>query len=153
MKSLSRHVCLFSWALAAVVQLILVTRAPDTLVISGVETAHENALVLQHQLIFIGIGLLLAIVAYFAKRWGSYLVVVSAAIYLVHWFPFQAVYKYGLSAVAKSMFLIGSNPAVRLSYITGSFVLPILFIASIVLVVFGPRRPPSLDGSEKSASI
>jgi len=143
MKSLARHVCVFAWVLAAVVQLILVTRAPDTLVISGADIAHENTMVLIHQLIFISFGLLVALAAYFSKKWGAYLVVISAALYLTRWFPLQSIYKYGLSAVAKSMFLIGSNPGVRLSYITGNIVLPILFIASIAFVVLGARRPPS----------
>ncbi len=152
MKSLARHVCLFAWVLAVGMQLILVTHAPDTLVISGVDMAHENAMVLIHQLIFIGFGLLVAIVAYFAKRWGSYLVVVSAAFYLARWFPFQSVYKYGLSAVAKSMFHLGSNPGVRLSYIMGNIVLPILFVASIVFVVIDSRRPVSTGGDVREPS-
>jgi hypothetical protein len=127
-------------SLAVVAQLIFVVNVPDKIEISGIDLSHANSMVLVRQAIFIGCGLMLAIAAYFTKRWSSLLVVGSSMLYLVHWFPFQSAYKYGLITVYKTMFLIGSNPGLRLSFFTRDVILPIAFITSIVFVVLEMRR-------------
>jgi len=136
----SRLLCLIAWAVAAAVQLIVVLRTPGTIIVSGVDISHENNMVLAHQAIFIGCGLALSVAAFVRRGWAAFLVVTSAAMYLIHWFPFQPVYKYGLTAVAKSMFILGSNPILQLSSVTRDVILPIAFIVVIVLTVLEMRR-------------
>jgi hypothetical protein len=138
--SIGRLLFLLAWLLAAVVQLVVITRAPDTLVISGVDIARENAAVLQHQLIVVGFGIALAVGAFMSRKWGLHLVIATSVIYIVHWFPFQSVYKAGPIAVAKAMLLLGSNPGLRLPFVTRDVVLPIVFCASIVFAVLELHR-------------
>ena len=103
--------------------------------VSGIDIAYANKMVLVHTLIVAVIGLALAVASYFAKSWGQLLAVLSSALYLVRWFPFKSVFKFGLSTVAKGMFLIGSNANFALLSIIGNVVLPALFISVITLVL------------------
>ena|ERR1700674_3058518 len=143
MKSLAKHICLCAWILAFIAQSIVVSIAPESLVVSGVDIGHAAKMVLMHTLIFVALGLALAVAAYFAKRWGQFLTALSAALYLVRWFPFKSVFKFGPSAVAKEMFLIGSNANVMWLSIIGNVVLPVLFVSVIALVLIRARRPTS----------
>lgn len=143
MKSLAKHICLGAWILAFIAQSIVVSLAPASLVVSGTDIAHAAKMVLIRTLIFISLGLALAVAAYFAKRWGQLLAALSAVLYLVRWFPFKSVFKFGPSAVAKEMFLIGSNANVMWLSIIGNAVLPVLFISVIALVLIEARRPIS----------
>jgi hypothetical protein len=143
MKSLAKHICLCAWILAFIAQSIVVSVAPASLVVSGTDIAHAAKLVLIHTLIFVSLGLALAVAAYFAKGWGQFLAALSAALYLVRWFPIKSVFKFGPFAVAKEMFLIGSNTNVMWLSIIGNVILPILFISVIALVVIPVRRPTS----------
>jgi hypothetical protein len=140
-KGPSRLVCLLAWILAAVVQAIFVASLPEKMTISGVDITHANHVVLVHQAFFIGCGLVLAVAAYAAKRWGLLFVVASSVLYLAHWFPFQSVHKYGLIAAYKTMVLVGSSPGLRLSSITRDVILPIAFLAAIALVALEMRGP------------
>jgi hypothetical protein len=141
MKSLAKHICLWAWVLALIAQSIVIYNAPQSIVVAGVDVAQPTKMALIHTLIFVGFGLALAIAAYFAKKIGPSLTALSAALYLVHWFPIKSVVKFGLLVVAKGMFLIGSNPNVRWVAIIGDVILPVSFISVIVLLLIGPRRP------------
>lgn len=138
--SAGRILCLVAWILAAIVQLIVVSGMPDRLVISGIDLSDANRTALLHGAFFIGCGLMLASGAFIPRRWTWLLALLSAVLYLVHWFPFQSVKTYGLVTVFKGMFLIGWNPGLRLSFVTRDIVLPIAFVTSIALLLFGRRR-------------
>jgi hypothetical protein len=142
-NSLSKQICLCGWLLAFIAQCIVISFAPESLVVSGMDIGHANKLELLYTLIFVSFGLALAIAAYKAKRWGQRLAAFSAALYLIRWFPFKSVFKFGLSAVAKEMFLIGSNTNVMWVSIIGNVVLPLMFISVITLVLIGAQRPTS----------
>ena len=138
--SLCRTLFLLAWLLAAVVQLIFIAHAPKTLVLSGVDYAHANNIMLLRQFILICFGIGLGVVAHFAGKWGPLIIVVSSALYLIQWFPFRSVYMVGPIAVAKSMFLLGSNQSYVLTSITGDIVLPIIFLSCIVFAALEMRR-------------
>jgi hypothetical protein len=140
MKASAKLICLLAWVLAAVVQSIFVASVPDKIVISGVDISHANHMVLVHQALFIGFGFALAAAAYFAKRWTFVFVVASSALYLVHWFPFQSIKKYGLVAVSKGMMVVGSNPGLRLTFVTRDIILPIAFVVAIAFVALAIHR-------------
>jgi hypothetical protein len=69
MNSLAKHNCLCAWLLAFIAQCIVITFAPESLVVSGVDIGHTNKLALFHTLVFVNFGLALAIAAYIAKSW------------------------------------------------------------------------------------
>jgi hypothetical protein len=119
---------------------VLLAESPAKVVVLGTDLSHENAMVLIHGLGFISCGILLTAAGYVWKRWSALLLVASSALYLVHWFPFRSAYKYGLVATFKTRALLGMNPGYRLSFITRDIVLPIAFIAVIVILALGTRR-------------
>jgi hypothetical protein len=141
MKLSARLICVLAWVFAGVVQLVFVLQVPDKIVIAGTDLSQANAMVRMHQAVFIGIGLLVAALGYVVKKWSSWLVIVSSALYLVHWFPLQSVQKYGLIAVSKNMWMVGSTPGLTLTSVARDAVLPIMFCASIVLALLEMRRP------------
>ena len=109
--SATRLIFLLAWILAAVVQIVEFAYSPKTIVIAGVDESHAIAVGLLHQWVFIGLGIVVAVVAYRAGRRGPIIVIFASIVYLLQWFPFRSVYKAGLVAVAKSMFLIVSHRA------------------------------------------
>jgi hypothetical protein len=140
MKSQARILCLTAWALACVEQVTLVYQSPASLVIFGTEMAEANKMVAIHALIFSGAGLSLAVVAFYTKRLGLYVTAISAAMYLVHWFPFKPVFKFGPFVVLKGMLAVATHPSVSWAVIISSFVLPAAFIIVIALAVLERRR-------------
>ena len=139
-SSIGRLVCLLAWSLAAVAQIVFVASVPDKIVITGLDVSHANHVALMHQALFIGTGLILAVMSYLWKKWATLFVIISSALYLAHWFPYHSVRQFGLLATYRAMFVIGSNEGLRLSFVIRDIVLPVAFIASIVFVLLEMRR-------------
>jgi hypothetical protein len=135
-----RLVCVSAWSLAAVAQTVIILSAPQSIIVSGVDLGPANAIVQRHQLIFIGVGLALAVVGYWGKKWAPPFVIVSSALYLIHWFPFKFIYDYGLAATFNTKLVLGSIPGLRWSSFIRDIVLPIAFATSIVFVLLEMRR-------------
>jgi hypothetical protein len=140
MKSPARILCLAAWALACLEQMMLVHQSPDSLVIFGTEMAEANKMVAIHALMFSSVGLALAVVAFFARRLGPHVAALSAALYLLRWFPFKPVFKFGPFVVFKGMLSVASHPNIAWAVIISNFVLPAAFIAVIALAVFEWQR-------------
>lgn len=138
-----RVICVSAWILAAVAQIAIIASAPDKIVVSGVDLSQANALVLQHQLIFIGVGLVLAVASYWARSWSPLFVIASSALYLIHWIPFKSLYDYGMVATLNTKWVIGSIPGLRWSSALRDVALPIAFTASIAFEVLEIRRKRS----------
>jgi hypothetical protein len=136
-----RIICLLGWILAAIVQTNDMLRMPDHVVISGVDLSSANRAVLLRGMFLIAFGLILAFTAFLPRKWTWICALLSAVLYLAHWFPFGSVWTYGLLTVFKGMFLVGWTPALRLSFLVRDIVLPIAFTISAALVVYGQYRP------------
>lgn len=139
MRSVARSLCLTGWIVAVAVALFYVYSAPQKLVVSGVDLSQVNSMAKLYQLLFTALGLLIVILSYVLRRWGAPLILVASALYLVRWFPYQQIAKYGLIAVAKSMWTVGSIPGLRLTFAVRDIILPILFLLSIVFVLVRDR--------------
>ena len=141
MKATSTLICLAAWTLAAVAQLIFFLNLPGGRVSAfGVDLSHARDMSLMGQGIYIACGLVSAIAASLIKKWRFSLVIVSSLFYLLHWFPWRVVGQYGLPAVAKSMYVIGSTPGLRFTSIIRDMVLPIAFAVAIAFAASEKRK-------------
>jgi hypothetical protein len=137
MRAVARRVCLTGWILAVAVALFYFYTAPRKLVISGTDLSQVNSMAKLYQLAFTVFGLLIVGLSYVFKRWSAWLVLIASALYLLRWFPYPQIAKYGLVAVAKSMWIVGSNSGLVLTFAVRDVILPATFLLSIILVLVG----------------
>ena len=139
MRYAGRVVCLIAWILAICVQLV-VTSDSTPLIVDGVDYTWAQAEIRLHGALLLGIGVAIALLAFIRKPWYWIPAILSPALYLLHWFPFESVSKYGFAAVFEGMAVVGSNPGLRLAFVTRDIILPIAFVLSIVLTLLARRR-------------
>ena len=141
MKATGTLICLGGWVLAAAAQLAFTLSVPLGKVVAfGVDLTHVRDMSLMHAAVYITCGLILAIAAILAKKWRFPLVVIASLFYLLHWFPWRMVGKYGFTAVAHSKYLAGSIPSLRFISVIRDIVLPIAFTVAIALAISERRR-------------
>lgn len=132
MKVSGALICVLAWTTITVMQIVHLATLPSKIIISGVDYTQANIIIQRHETLLICLGLALAIGGYFIRRWGQALVLCSSLFYLVHWFPFHAVWTYGLTQVFKGMFIVGSG--FRATYVMRDIFLPILFVIAMIMV-------------------
>src|SRR5215831_5292465 len=118
MKHSARLYCLIAWVLATIVEIVFISSLPSKIIISGIDLSEASTSVTAHQVLLILLGLLIAVFAYVWKKRSSFFVIISSALYLLHWFPYGSIQKYGLVVTFNTMWSIGSNPGLRLTAIT-----------------------------------
>ena len=113
--SWARHLCLIGWLLATTVESYLLAHTPPVLEVFGHDLGGANRRIFQHDLAFIVICLLMAVAAYFFRKRGLYLVMLSCTLFLIKWFPFVAVAKYGFYRVFSTTYRIGLTTTFKLT--------------------------------------
>ena len=142
MRRFAAFLCLAAWALAAVAQLAVMLQTPDKVVAFGVDVTHASHALLIRQLLLIAAGLGVAVMACVIPRFRLSLLVIASLLYLLPWIPWRLLLTLGPASVVKTLYLFASTPELQLLSIIRDFVLPITFLATILLGCFerGARR-------------
>ena len=140
MRVSSASVCVAAWILAGITQVVfMLGLRTDTIIAFGVDISHASHMLLLKQGVYIALGIALALAAYANARWRPALVIVAALFYLMHWFPWRLIGRYGFIATAKSMYVLGSTEGLRFMSLFRDVVLPITFAVVIVMAI-GEKR-------------
>lgn len=135
-----RLVCLLAWMEVAVRHTINLATASAHVVVFGVDVIHQSLDIRLHQTVLVALGLCLAISAWVFRGWSKALVVASSALFLVSWFPWRSVGKYGIIQTFRVIWVIDTTPDFSLAYFVRDAVLPVAFVTCIALVVLEMRR-------------
>lgn len=139
MKRVAQVVCVISWCLTTFAFVCLVYQAinaPHNFDLYGtrIDVRHDYKVVLMHRGTVLGVGVLMIVASYRWATRSATLVILSALVYLLSWFPFRTIYKVGLVMTYNTMVLIGMTPGGRYFFLTYNVVLPIAFVVVISLV-------------------
>jgi hypothetical protein len=139
-KASAAVICVAAWIVAAVTQLVFTLGLPTKVVAFDVDISHTSDMLLVKQAVYIACGLALAIAASAIRQWRFPLLIISSLFYLLHWFPWRLVGRYGFTATAKSMYVLGSTPGLRFTSSIRDVALPIAFCAVIAVATLERRR-------------
>lgn len=139
MKAPATTICLAAWIVAAITQFVFTFGLPDKVVAFGIDISQAAHALHARQAAYIACGLALAIAAFAIRKWRFPLVTVASLFYLLHWFPWRQIGKYGFTATAKSMYVLGSIPGLRFVASIRDVVLPIAFALVIILATLERR--------------
>jgi len=132
---------LVAWCVVALGQVAIFVQVPAHVVVFGVDVTRETKLNELHQTLWIAMGIALVLWSLWVSRWGTLLVVLSSAIYLVNWLPLHSIVTNGLGATARMTWIVGSTPGIRLTYLLWNVLLPIAFAVAVVLSLWEMKRP------------
>ena len=156
MKASLKVIVLGCWLIVGLVDVWYFVQAPSQAMMQGVDITHYSLHREKLAVLEIGVGILLVMASFFSNRISSLLVGLSSASYLVTWFPWSIMRRFGIWRALRFKWSLASNLGageelpLRLWYFVGQVVLPLVFlivIGSVIHSALSHSRPIKEAGS------
>lgn len=128
----SRFIAIAAWSLMLVLQITYELRAEFPVVLEGVDVSAS--VLTGHLLAFfwITVGLFLSLMAKVYRRFSRFLVLASAALFVVIWLPWQSLMVVGPMDVLRFKWSLTNTSIDQLIFLMREIVVPLGFIFSMM---------------------
>jgi hypothetical protein len=138
----ARLLCLLTWLVAGVAQMLIVVRAPTTLIVDGHDLSAELRAMLVQSLLPVVAGLLLVGASVLTRRKAFRIgaIILSALVYLADWIPLETIRKFGPEAGIAVLRIPAAIPELQWIWLLRNILLPAAFATAIGFAVAATIR-------------